>query len=615
MALFEGMRSTALLLVLPTVLSVVMVCVTVARIGFFSAKSAPLPYQPRGYTIGYTTNYTTELCTQAIKDHYPSLMDDDPDFIDDDKYLCRTVKGDYEDTCMCGHIDGVTRVRLAAFVLALCVSAYATRSLHSPGRLRLNRITRARSDARRSVTEAAAECRKEIGIEGEVVYHDMEGEQPSKVWENMVGAAADPFQRKFYEWALKRQPTGVALGPVLNLSVDVRFPSLTHHLSERYFSRLSFVYVGEQLDSSRCWVFANGEVGTLAGHQGLFLTNVGVVKFTRLQYRSTMMSLATGSWILINNQAVEEDAFDASVALAGWSNTLLSLVGFVAGGSSAWSASLGINAATEIVAGLVYTTARGNAPIHEKIRGYVDPMLSSFRGPALLGNWAWVILSLESLGAILSVFTLAVGGNPVAAALALLVGITGSIGTLPSMSGRVALVGSMLSWYSTEFVIEVYGLTSDERLEVKLAFASGAFESCLLLLAYYNLLSCANAISHSTGVDAVVRMGNRGVSAIPAVGLAPVVRGSCQLFGLRTSAGWPRGRVRSSETRDLTVEGLATGTELELHDPDVPQAGYEAYVMGPSLPRDACSVRGWTIPSGWGGYGCVVVGGSLVPVL
>lgn len=604
MALFEGMRSTALVLLLPTVLSAVIVCFTVDRIGFFWEKSVRIE-------SNRVTGNIEQYCTQALEI--------DSSFMDDDEYSCSAERDSYYldiTECVCGNLDGVRRVRLAAYFLVLCVSAYATRSLLSPGRLRLNKTMRAKSDARRSVTEAAAECRKEIGIEGEVVYHDVEGEQPSKVWENMVGAAADPFQRKFYKWALERQPTGVALGPTLNLSADVRYPSLTHHLSGRSFSRLSFVYVGEPLDSAKCWVFANGEVGTLAGHQGLFLTNVGVVKFTRLQYRSITMSLAKGSWILINNQAVEEDVFDAVVALTGWSNTLLSLVGFVAGGSSAWSASLGINAATEVMAGLVYTTARGNAPIHEKIRGYVDPLLSSFRGPALLGSWAWVILSLESLGAILSVFALAVGGTPVAAALALLVGFTGSIGTLPSMSGRVALVGSMLSWYSTEFIIEVYGLfTSDERPEVKLAFASGALESCLLLLAYYNLLSCANAISHSTGVDAVVRMGNRGVSAIPAVGLAPVVRGSCQLFGLRASAGWPRGRVRSWQTKDLTVEGLATGTELELHDPDVPHAGYEAYVMGPSLPRDACSVRGWTIPSGWGGYGCVVVRGSLVPVL
>lgn len=595
------MRSTTLVLVLPTILSAVIVCVTVARMGFFWEESAQFP-DARFEDFEWD-------CTQAL--------DLDPSLMDNDKYSCSKDFVHFSVTeCVCGNLDGVRRVRLAAFALVLCFTAYATRSLHSPGRLRLKRTMRARSDAWRSVIEAVAEFCKEIGMEGEVVYHDVEGERPSKVWENMVRAAADPFQRKFYKWALERQPTGITLGPTLNLSADVRYPSLTHHLSGISFSRLSVVFVGEPLDSSRCWVFANGEVGTLAGHQGLFLTNVGVVKFTRLQYRSTMMLLAKGSWILINNQAVEEDVFDNWVALAGWSNTLLSLVGFIAGGSSAWSASLGINAATEIVAGLVYTSARGNAPIHEKIRGYVDPLLSSFRGPALLGNWAWVILSLESLGAILSVFALAVGGTPVAAALALLVGLTGSLGTLPSMSGKVALVGSMLSWYSTEFIIEVYGLfTSNERPEVKLAFASGALESCLLLLAYYNLLSCANAISHSTGVDAVVRMGNRGVSAIPAVGLTPVVRGSCQLFGLRASAGWPRGRVRSSQTRDLTAEGLATGTELELHDPNVPHAGYEAYVMGPSLPRDACSVRGWTIPSGWGGYGCVVVGGSLVPVL
>ena len=603
MALFEGMRSTALVLVLPAVLSIFIVCVTVARVEFVWEESAPAP------DFNNTRGIEQE-CTEAVGRDPSSVMDDD-------KYSCNLVSDvvNRTTTCVCGNLDGVRPMRLAAFALVLCVSAYATRSLHSPG-LRLTKTMRARSDARRSVTEAAAECRREIGIEGEVMYHDVEGEQPRNIWEKMAGATADPFHRKFYKWALERQPTGVALGPTLNLPADVRYPSLTHNLSGRSFSRLSSVYVGERLDSSNCWVFANGEVGTLAGHQGLFLTNVGVVKFTRLQYRSTRMTLANGSWILINNQAVEEDAFDAWVALTGWSNTLLSLVGFVAGGSSVWSASLGINAATEVVAGLIYTIARGNAPIHEKIRGYVDPLLSSFRGPALLGNWAWVILSLESLGAIMSVFALAVGGTPVAAALALLVGFAGSIGTLPSMSGRVALVGSMLSWYSTEFIIEVYGLfTSDERPEVKLAFASGALESCLLLLAYYNLLSCANAISHSTGVDAVVRMGNRGVSAIPAVGLAPVVRGSCQLFGLRASAGWPRGRVRSSQTGDLTLEGQATGTEIELHDPDVPHAGYEAYVMGPRLPRDACSVRGWTIPSGWGGYGCVVVGGSLVPVL
>ena len=144
------------------------------------------------------------------------------------------------------------------------------------------------------------------------------------------------------------------------------------------------------------------------------------------------------------------------MALTGWTNTLLALVGFVVGGSSPRSASLGINAATEVVAGLIYTIARGNDPRHRSVRRFVDPMMSTFLGPALLGGWAWAILSLELMGAILSLFTMDVGDNGAATALALLVGITGSIGTLPSMSGKVGLVGSMLSWYSTEFVIETY---------------------------------------------------------------------------------------------------------------------------------------------------------------
>lgn len=408
----------------------------------------------------------------------------------------------------------------------------------------------------------------------------------------------------------------MALGPSLDLKGDISYPTLTHELSGKSMKRMSCVYVGNSLDSSMCWVFTDNEVGTLAGHKGYFLTNVGMVKFTRLQYRSNGIRLPEGSWVVVNNQAIEEDVSDASVALMGWTNTLLSLVGFVAGGSSTWSASLGINAATEIFAGLAYTAARGNGPRHERVRGYVDPMLSSLRGPALMGSWAWLIMSLETLGAILSLFVLAVGGSDVAALMALLVGIIGSIGTLPSMSGRVALVGSMLSWYSTEFVVEVFGLiNSDENIAVKIAFASGAIESCILLTSYYNILSCANVVSHSLGVEAVVRLGNLGITAIPSVGLVPKVEGVCKLFGLRASTRWPRGRVRSLSGRDLTIEGLSTGSDIELHDPDVPESGYEAYALGPSLPKQTCSTKGWRLPPGWGGYGCFVVGASLIPVL
>ena len=535
-----------------------------------------------------------------------------------DRYRCEE-RGDFLSShylCVCGNIDGVKRWRLFAMAVVLGVSAYATRCLYTTKKSKRDGKT-SESEPGRALSDAISEYLKETRLSGHAVTYNPSGQQTQDVWDRLAEAESDPFQRMFFEWALKRQPNGLALGPSLKLRADVRCPSLTHTLTGKSLKRTCCVYVGNSLDSSECWVFANGEIGTLAGHQGLFLTNVGMVKFTRLQYRSNRIGLPEGSWVVINNQAVEEDPFDAGVALTGWTNTLFSLVGFVAGGSSPWSASLGINAATEVVAGLIYTIARGNGPRHERVRGFVDPMMSSFVGPALLGGWAWAILSLESLGAILSLFALAVGGNGAAAALALLVGVVGSIGTLPSMSAKVALVGSMLSWYSTEFVIETYGLLSfSENWAVKVAFATGAFESLILLVAYYKLLSCANAISKSTdGVEAVVKMGNLGITSIPAVGLVPSLQGGCKLLGLGSSVHWPRGRVRSLRGRDLTVEGLSTGAEIELHDPDVPESGYEAYAIGPSLPRDVCSTQGWCIPLGWGGYGCYVVGDSLAPVL
>ena len=95
----------------------------------------------------------------------------------------------------------------------------------------------------------------------------------------------------FYEWALKRQPIGLALGPSLNLWADVRCPSLTHNLTGKSLKRTCCIYVGSSLDSSEYWVFANGDIGTLAGHQGPSLTYVDMVKFTRLQYRSNMIGL------------------------------------------------------------------------------------------------------------------------------------------------------------------------------------------------------------------------------------------------------------------------------------------------------------------------------------
>lgn len=584
----KGLRTTAVVVVLPTLISILAVISILPWLKFYSEDMIYIPRKDECESKNdgryYRCEYDSSLYPNQIK-------------------------------CRCGNLDGVRAWRLGALFLVLCVSGYATRSLFKSGEGRGNR-ERSISGPGRALSDAMAECRRETGLVGEVAHHNPNDQQPKTVWERMIKAASDPYQQRFYEWALEWQPHGVALGPSLDLVEDVSYPSLSHKLTRKSLKGMSCIYVGNSIDSSKCWVYTEGRVGTLAGHSGLFLTNVGMVKFTRLQYRSNNVGLPDGSWVVINNQASEEDISEATVATLGWTNTLLSLVGFVAGGSSAWSASLGINAATEILAGLIYTIARGNGPRHERIKGYVDPMLSSLRGPALVGSWAWAILSLETLGAILSLFSLSVGGNGVAAQMALLVGLTGTIGTLPSMSGRVALVGSMLSWYSTEFVVEVYGLIStDENFVVKVAFATGAIESCILLTTYYRILSCANAVSNSPGVEAVVRLGNLGITAIPAVGLVPKLRGSCNMFGLRASVRWPRGRVRSSCAKDLTLEGLATGTEIELHDHDVPDSGYEAYVLGPSLPMNSCSTRGWHIPPGWGGYGCVVVGTSFLPVL
>ena len=612
--------TTTLVVVLPTLVAIFATAVSVAWLGMYSENTYQIPgdvlctldpipdYIRHLYhynsTLGTTVNYANVTVTTVSHEKKKNHLCTEREYLHSNYY-----------ECVCGNLNGVRPWRLAAMAGVLGLSAYATRSLNKTKKSKRDRKT-SELEPGRALSDAIAEYLKETGLSGHVVTQNRSGQKTQDVWDRLTEAESDPYQRMFYEWALKRQPDGVALGPRLNMKADTRYPSISHELTGRSLKRTCCVYVGNSLDSSECWVFANGEIGTLAGHQGLFLTNVGMVKFTRLQYRSNVIGLTEGSWVVINNQAVEEDISDACVALTGWTNTLFSLVGFVAGGSSAWSASLGINAATEVVAGLIYTIARGNGPRHERVRGFVDPMMSSFVGPALLGGWAWAILSLESLGAILSLFALAVGGNGAAAALALLVGLTGSVGTIPSMSGKVALVGSMLSWYSTEFVIETYGLiSSSENWAVKLAFATGAVESCILLAAYYKLLSCANAISKSTGVEAVVKLGNLGITSIPAVGLVPRLQGGCKLLGLRSSVHWPRGRVRSLRGRDLTVEGLSTGAEIELHDPDVPESGYEAYVLGPSLPRDTCSTKGWRIPLGWGGYGCYVVGDNLVPIL
>ena len=602
------------MVVLPTLVAILATAASVVWLGIYSGTVYEIPHRVT-CTLEPVLDYCAEnYCDSSIQAPVATVKK----LAKKKHHYCKKRNGVYYTDsyeCVCGNLNGVRPWRLVAMAVVLGVSAYATRSLLKTEKSKVNRKT-SKLEPGKALSVAIADYLKETGLSGFVITQNQRGQKTQDMWDRLVEAESDPDQRKFYEWALKRQPDGVTLGPSLNINADARYPSISHDLTGRSLKRTCCVYVGNSRDSSECWVFANGDIGTLAGHQGLFLTNVGMVKFTRLQYRSNVIGLPEGSWVVINNQAVEEDTFDAGVALTGWTNTIFSLVGFVAGGSSPWSASLGINAATEVVAGLIYTIARGNGPRHERVRGFVDPMMSSFMGPALLGGWAWAILSLESLGAILSLFSLAVGGNGAAAALALLVGLTGSIGTIPSMSGKVALVGSLLSWYSTEFVIEVYGLiSSSENWAVKLAFVTGAIESCILIAAYYRLLCCADAISKSTGVEAVVKLGNLGITSIPAVGLVPSLRGGCKLLGLRSSARWPRGRVRSLRGRDLTVEGLSTGTEIELHDPDVPESGFEAYVLGPRLPRDVCSTKGWRIPLGWGGYGCYVVGDSLVPIL
>lgn len=152
----KGSWTTTVVVVVPTLVSIFAVFLVVMWLGFSSDKNHLL-----------TDNY--ENCRP----------------FEGTRYTCKVVYATYghKNTCKCIDLVGVRVWRLVVMSLVICISAYATRSLYSNGGS--SRENEAKPAPRRALAAAIAQCRRETGLEGEIMHHIPSGQQSKTVWERM----------------------------------------------------------------------------------------------------------------------------------------------------------------------------------------------------------------------------------------------------------------------------------------------------------------------------------------------------------------------------------------------------------------------------------------------